>query len=112
VNKTQITDAGLAAIGRLTSLKELQLAETAITDRGLAELSKLGRLRLLVLRETNITRSGLAALFALTELRELSISENDQLTDADIQELKRHLPNCKIRFCFREPRGGKWSADY
>lgn len=44
LSRTQVTDAGLAHLGVLTSTTKLSLAETVITDAGLAHIAALPKL--------------------------------------------------------------------
>ena len=63
-----VTDADLAAIGRLTRLRELKASSERITDAGLAHLRRLVGLRKLDLSHAPITDSGLAHLAVLAAL--------------------------------------------
>jgi hypothetical protein len=56
------TDETLHHIGRLTSLRELQLDGTPVTDAGLQELSGLNNLKELFVAETQVTDTGVAEL--------------------------------------------------
>ena len=59
---TQVTDANLAHLGGLTTLKELRLYWTQITDAGLAHLAGLTALERLDLDDTQVSGSGLVHL--------------------------------------------------
>jgi len=71
----RVTDADLAAIGAVTSLREFavvsiaDLASVAVTDAGLAHLARLNRLEQLVVTGQPITDAGLAQLAGLTNLK-------------------------------------------
>ncbi len=69
---TQITDAGLAHLNRLTSLSKLSLSHTQITDVGLLNLKNLTRLSVLDLRGTKVTDAGVNELQNASELQERS----------------------------------------
>ncbi len=59
----------------LTKVTKLNLFDTQITDAGLKEVAKLEK---------------------LTQLRVLFLQDNPNLTKAQIDELQRALPNCRI----------------
>src|SRR4029077_1065447 len=56
------TDAMVAYLEELVSLKEINLAESPVTDAGLAHLTKLTRLEELRLNGTEVTDAGVARL--------------------------------------------------
>ena len=58
LEKTEITDAGLAYLKRLANLSYLNLYSTAITDAGLEHLKGLTNLKHLYLWQTKVTDSG------------------------------------------------------
>ncbi len=71
---TDITDAGLAQLKGITSLKLLTLdGDIHITDAGLEHLKGLENLERLDIEASYITDAGLAHLKSLTKLRHLSI---------------------------------------
>jgi hypothetical protein len=69
--KSRITNAELALVESLSTLKELDLSGTKISDEGLARLGRLDRLEQLDLRDTRTTETG-------------------------VSQLKKLLPNCEI----------------
>jgi len=77
----------------LTQLKELQLANNKLTEvpKGLEKLTKLETLYLDSNKLTDVT-----GLENLTELKKLFLDYNPDLTKAQIAELKKALPKCKI----------------
>jgi hypothetical protein len=89
------SDTVLAAVGRLTHLKQLHRCGPAVTDAGLAHLGALRKLELLSLNDSQITDSGLLELAKLTRLRWLSIART-KVTDAGVRALERALPELKI----------------
>ncbi len=68
LRNTGTTNAGLAVISRIKTLRTLDLSGTAITDVGLDELTTLPRLEYLTLSRTNI---GNRAMRMLTNIRSL-----------------------------------------
>jgi WD40 repeat protein/Leucine-rich repeat (LRR) protein len=91
-----ITDAGLAKLAGLRSLKVLEAeGATGITDAGLVHLKGLVNLETLGLRGTKITDAGLATLEGMTNLGNLSVG-NTGVTDAGVEKLKKKLPNAYV----------------
>lgn len=92
----QNTDAGLAHLHELTSLKRLALDNPIITDAGLAHLQGLTSLQVLDLENSQVTDAGLAHLHGLTGLKWLWL-HNTQVTNMGLTKLRKALPNCNIR---------------
>jgi hypothetical protein len=84
---TAITDADLAPLEEMRSLRILNLYDTQITDAGLKHLSGLTALRVLYLNKTRITDAGVQHLQGLTNLNQLALAET-QVTDAGLAHLK------------------------
>lgn len=85
---TEITDAGLKYVARVTSLEHLSLTNTGVTNAGLAELKTLTNLNYLRLDNLPITGAGLAHLKTLPQLRELSLYKT-AVRDADLAPLEQ-----------------------
>ncbi len=95
--KGEASDATLSQIGTLTSIKELVLSGAAVTDPGLAHLKGLTELEKLWLdNNTRLTDAGLVHLNGLTNLKMLSL-RNTRVTVAGVAELRRALPQLRIR---------------
>ena len=103
VSKTQITDAGLADIGKLTNLTRLHLEKTAITDAGLTHVAKLEKLEYLNLYGTKVTDAGLKNLKGLKNLRKLFLWQTGA-TEAGVAALQSDLPDCDINMGWKEPK--------
>jgi len=88
LNGTQITDAGLVHLEKLTNLNALDLNGTQITDAGLVHLEKLTNLNALALGRTQITDAGLVHLEKLTNLNALYLIAT-QITDAGLVHLEK-----------------------
>jgi Leucine rich repeat/Leucine Rich repeat len=84
---TAITDAGVQHLHDLTSLRVLNLNGTRITDAGVQHLRNLTNLNQLALSETHLTDAGLVHLQGLTNLNELTLG-GKQITDAGLTQLK------------------------
>jgi hypothetical protein len=84
---TKITDAGVQSLSNLTSLQTLYLNGTGVTDAGLQYLQQLKSLNELGLNQTQVTDQGLAYLRGLTGLRSLSLG-GTKVTDSGLEQLK------------------------
>ena len=88
LDDTTVTDSGLSRLSSLTNLQELHLENTAITDAGLAHLSGCTNLTYLCLDGTKLTDAGLAHLTKLTKLQHLYLNDT-AVTDAGLVHLRR-----------------------
>ena len=77
----------------LEKVTELELKQNQLTDvpKGLEKLTKL---RSLYLSDNQLTN--VKGLEKLTQLKELNLTYNPDLTNAQIDELKKALPKCKF----------------
>lgn len=80
---TQVTDAGLAQVARLTHLQELHLDNTPVTDTGVAQLAPLTELRILDFKGTRVTDAGLAIVRRFPHLQALYLTRAP-ITDAGL----------------------------
>lgn len=93
LENTDVTDAGLEQVGKITSLKYLFLNNNrSLTDAGLAHLKGLSNLETLSLDDTQITDDGLHHLNSLDCLSCLSIFRTN-VTRAGIADLMRQRPH-------------------
>ena len=77
---------------KLTQLTVLHLHNNQLTDvKGLGKLTQLKELSLIGNQLTDVK-----GLEKLTQLKELILLKNPDLTKAQIDELQKALPNCKI----------------
>ena len=84
----RITDAGLKSLDQIASLKQLQfVGELDVTDEGLAALGRGAKLERLVLPQTKITGTGLAA-FDAAAMQALSI-KNAPITYEGAEQIAR-----------------------
>lgn len=90
LQKTEITNAGLAAVAELTELRSLNLAGTRITGAGLERLSTLRKLEQLDLRETTLVAADLGSLVALQALRSIELPE--KIATDDVLAILGRLP--------------------
>lgn len=108
-----LDDSALAHIGKVATLRELELGDAAITsaglkhlrglreltflglgwtkdvtDAGLADLAALPNLEVLILSGTKVTDAGLAQLANFPKLKEVRLAALPQVTDAGLLKLK------------------------
>jgi Leucine Rich repeat len=83
-----ITNAGLAYIGELVGLYELQLAGVGISDEGLKNLTSLSKLRDLSLMYTRVTGDGLKDLKSLSKLESLALDLTNTFNDVGLKYLQ------------------------
>ena len=90
VQGNQLTD--VKGLENLTQLKSLDLWSNQLTDvKGLENLTQLEQLHLGGNKLTSVK-----GLEKLTKLEQLILYDNPALTKAQIDELQKALPNCKI----------------
>ncbi|MDC0144736.1 protein phosphatase 1 regulatory subunit 42, partial [Verrucomicrobia bacterium] len=96
VTKLNLTDKKLTdvkGLENLMQLKVLNLQFNQLTDvKGLEKLTQLTNLQLIGNQLTNVK-----GLEKLTQLKVLPLYDNPALTKAQINELKKALPNCYIQ---------------
>jgi hypothetical protein len=86
LDKSTVTDAGLAKLDALTGLRYLDLAETAVTDTGVAALLPLRELRGINLDETRVSDAALVHLKEFPNLQFVCLCET-RVTDAGLAHL-------------------------
>jgi hypothetical protein len=84
---TRVTDADVAGLGRIMSLRGVFLGNTPVTDAGLAHLKGLTNVEWLWLDGTQVTDAGLFHLNGFTKLWRLQL-EGTLVTDAGLAHLK------------------------
>jgi len=90
VSLKQLTD--VSGLEKLTQLKELTIWGNQLTNvKGLEELYQLTNLNIMMNKLTDVS-----GLEKLTQLTSLSLLNNPDLTKAQIDQLQKALPNCKI----------------
>ena len=88
----------LVGIDFVANIGDVVLCKTQVTDAGLSHLDRLTKLQALWLHDTNVTDAGLEHLKGLTQLRVLSLSEHT--TDAGLEHLKG-LTKLKTLFIYK-----------
>lgn len=98
-----LTNAGLAPLAQLELLEELDLVgKGRLNDGGLVHLSKLPRLRYLLLRGRSFTNAGMAQIKNCSSLRILHLGFLTQLTDATIVQLSQMPKLERLSFHWNE----------
>ena len=90
-----VTDEGLATLGKQTDLHKLIIVSPKVTDRGVAHLAKLNRLESLFIRSDKVTDQSVETIAQLSALKQLSLLDT-QITGDGLQRLKQALPKCYI----------------
>ena len=86
----------MKGLEKLTQLKELHLIVNQLIDvKGLEELTQLKHLSLDYNKLTDVK-----GLEKLTQLERLFLKDNPDLTKAQVAELQKALPKCKIHSDF------------
>jgi hypothetical protein len=85
IGRTQVTDAGMEAIGGMRNIERLHLEQTAITDSGIRYLAGLSNLEYLNLYGTDVTAAIFEPLANLRNLRKLFLWETNVDHDAALQ---------------------------
>ena len=92
---SQITGSGLPSLTASPTVEWLKLAGTAIDDHDLAAVGRLTTLRELLLSGNRLTDAGLKHLAPLSNLAVLEVKDTGT-TAAGVAELQKALPKCKI----------------
>lgn len=93
-----ISEDGLAALGRMTRLEELEIAWSSariVTDDRLHHLAGLANLSILCIEQAAVTDAGLAQLRGLRSLRLLRLP-GSRATLAGAEGLLEFLPRCRV----------------
>ncbi len=93
LDKTNIGDVGIEHLENLTQLEFLSLRNTSVSDKSAKALARLSNLKTLDLSGTKVTDEMMAALKALPLLEELNVARTD-VTDIGFAFLDEY-PNIK-----------------
>ena len=89
IDSRLVTDTSLGHIANLTGLEHLDLFGTNVTEDGTRSLASLTRLKVLEMCGGNITDSAVQHMSTLTCLETLNISQNEGVTGVSILVLRR-----------------------
>lgn len=92
---TKVTDKGVALLSGAENLRMIRLSETPVTDAVIDTLVNLPKLESINLYGTAVTAVGVGKLAVLPNLKHLYLWQT-KVTPAEIEELKKKLPNCEI----------------
>ena len=96
LGRSAVNDAGLKNLAGLKKLESISFWNTkSITDAGLAALKDVSTLKTVGLDATPITDAALPHLKALTGLTLLNV-QNTKMTAGGVAELAKALPKCKV----------------
>ncbi len=97
---TDITDAGLEHLGKITSLTQLSLISFKFADAGLKHLIKLPLTQLNLNKSSEITDAVLQYLAQITSLTQLDLSFCKKITDRGVEHLTTlPLTHLNLSFC-------------
>lgn len=107
--RSQITDAGLATIGKFANLERLHLENTKVTDAGVAQLAGLKNLEYLNLYGTKVTDTGIAKLATAAGLKKLFVWQT-AVTQAGAKALEAKIPGLVVNVGLSEAEIAKLTA--
>lgn len=100
---TQIGDVGVTYIADIRSLQDLNLAGTRVTDVCLVKLKQLKCLEHLDISDTHVTDAGLTPLQQLQHLKVLYVG-GTQVTNSGVTQLETALPAVHVD-AIKRPKG-------
>ena len=89
-------DNALALTGKFKELQGLSIWKSAITDAGLEKLPVLKNLQSANIMADGVTDRGLKALARQPSLQDIWLVENDRITAAGMDALKKVLPSVRL----------------
>jgi WD40 repeat protein len=95
VSATGVSNDALPHVGKMTSLRRLNLAGTQVTALGCENLTGLNALEVLDFSHTATDDRVIPHLKNLTGLKEVRLV-GTEITSSGIQRLREHLPDCTI----------------
>jgi hypothetical protein len=102
--RDQLSDEGVSHLAGLSNMEWLNLDNTQLTSSGAASLSGMKKLVFLHLGSTGLSNSGLSALEGLTALKDLKVTRT-AVTEEGVAELQKKLPqtNIQLKYLDTEP---------
>ena len=86
-NLGDVSDAGLAGLEHMQTLKRLRVSGWDVTDAGVISLAKLKNLEWLTIEDAAITDACMKDIASLPRLKELDLTDNP-ITDAGLAQVK------------------------
>ena len=107
--RSQVSDAGLATLAKLTNLERLHLENTKIGDAGIAQLAGLSKLEYLNLYGTKVSDAGLGKLEGNKALKKLFVWQT-AVTQAGAKALEAKVPGLVVNLGLSEAEIAKLTA--
>lgn len=107
--RSQVSDAGLATLAKLSNLERLHLENTKIGDAGIAQLAGLAKLEYLNLYGTKVSDAGLAKLEGNKALKKLFVWQT-AATQAGAKALEAKVPGLVVNIGLSEEEIAKLTA--
>lgn len=99
--RTPTTDAGVKHLAGLTNLQWLNLDNIVLSDAGLESLTELDNLEFLHLGSTQVTDAGMKYLVELDSLSDLRVTRT-AVTEDGVQQIRDAHPDVKIQLKYIE----------
>jgi len=107
--RSQVTDAGLATLAKLSNLERLHLENTKVTDAGVAQLAGIKTLEYLNIYGTKVTDAGIAKLASATGLKKLFVWQT-AVTQGGAKALEAKIPGLVVNIGLSEAEIAKLTA--
>ena len=107
--RSQVSDAGLATLAKLSNLERLHLENTKIGDAGIAQLAGLSKLEYLNLYGTKVSDAGLGKLEGNKALKKLFVWQT-AVTQAGAKALEAKVPGLVVNIGLSEAEIAKLTA--
>jgi Planctomycete cytochrome C/Leucine Rich repeat len=107
--RSQVTDAGLDTLTKMTGLERLHLENTKVTDAGIAKLGALASLEYLNLYGTKTTDAGIAKLEGAKGLKKLYVWQTG-VTQNGAKALEGKIPGLKVNVGLTDAEIAKLTA--
>lgn len=91
-----LTDQSLQDIGRIKSLRELDIWDGTFTDKGIEKLAGLTGLKKLDCGGRRLTTAAFPVFVHLPNLTDLIIRKAIRISETDLDALRKEMPNCRI----------------
>lgn len=96
-----ITDEGVSQLAGLTELKWLNLDNTQATDAGLKHLKNMSQLEFLHLGSTGVSDAGMPDIVALQSLKDLKVTRT-AVTEAGVELVEKGIANVNVQLKYVE----------
>lgn len=96
-----VTDTGVSELAGLSELQWLNLDNTQLTDAGLVHLSQLDRLTFLHLGSTSVSDAGMPSLLGLKALKDLKVTRT-AVTEQGVHVIADGIPGVSVQLKYVE----------